>query len=111
MFVAGPQPVAQSEVPPPFLASHYTTWLTSLTISSCKRKEISNWLELGDQLTVNFPHVGGFRKWPFLLTFRQFSTDMVHVFCIRGHSITTWTMSVFVHAQGVKTVHVGGEGS
>ena len=33
---------------------------------------------------------------------------------IRGHSITTWTrwgglkMSVFVHAQGIKTVHVGG---
>jgi hypothetical protein len=34
---------------------------------------------------------------------------------IRGHSITTWTrwreggqkMSVFVHAQGIKTVHAG----
>ena len=36
---------------------------------------------------------------------------------IRGHSITTWTswgggqkMSVFVHAQGIKTVQVGGVG-
>ena len=35
-----------------------------------------------------------------------------------GHSITTWTrwggrdqkMSVFVHAQGIKTVHAGGGG-
>ena len=31
---------------------------------------------------------------------------------IRGHSITTWGQkrSVFVHAQGIKTVHAGGEG-
>ena len=36
---------------------------------------------------------------------------------LRGHSITRWTrwgggggqkMSVFVHAQGIKTVHAGG---
>ena len=36
--------------------------------------------------------------------------------CIGGHSITTWTRrggqknSVFVHAQGIKTVHAGGVG-
>ena len=35
---------------------------------------------------------------------------------VGGHSITTWTrgggqkMSVFVHAQGIKTVHPGGGG-
>ena len=40
--------------------------------------------------------------------------------CTRGHSISTWTrwvggggykMSVFVHAQGIKTVHARGGGS
>ena len=37
---------------------------------------------------------------------------------LRGHSTTTWTtrggggqkMSIFVHAQGIKTVHAGGGG-
>ena len=56
---------------------------------------------------------------PFIRTYHLVH-HILNVFLIGGHSITTWTrlggggqkMSVFVHAQGIKTVHAerGGGG-